>query len=184
MKTDRLYVRCSDCLGVSVAIGIDSAVAHGDIRCGICGGRIEAMGHVHENRLVTEHTVCKCDERCADATGPRCSCKCGGANHGHGMAGYIQVERDGGPATITPQKHHDKLRLRADEYRAAAASALERIEAHVDNGPYLSKRAGEWVGHEGFAAFRRQQDRYRALADARKGRTHKGRLNKLNRICT
>ncbi len=182
--TKRLYVRCTDCLGVSVALDHHARVNHGDVRCGICGGHIEAMGYVVESRLVTEHTVCKCNERCVDALGPNCSCKCGGANHGHGMTGYMQVEVDGGSVTITPPEHHTKLKARADEYRAAAASALERLEAHKDNGPYKWKRSGEYVSGAGFNAYLRHRDRYRTLADARKGRTHKGRLNKLNRICT
>jgi hypothetical protein len=32
-----------------------------------------------KGRLVPDH---KCDRRCTGATGPKCDCSCGGANHG------------------------------------------------------------------------------------------------------
>lgn len=32
-----------------------------------------------KGRLVPDH---KCDARCTSATGPKCDCSCGGANHG------------------------------------------------------------------------------------------------------
>lgn len=89
----RYFLRCSGCLEV---MAVDSPAAPPMVKCGICGSVVECMGRVERDRLVEDHTACKCDERCTCARGPICSCKCGGENHGAGLAAVIHYTVDVG----------------------------------------------------------------------------------------
>lgn len=140
------------------------------------------MGRINGEHVETDHTECLCDERCATATGPQCSCKCGGANHGAMMAAYVTVTDSESAPTVTPPGKEELLKARAAEYTEALEAAEKRIEAHPDFSGYTERRSGGYVPSGLFNAYRRTIDRKSQLEEAKMARTHKGRLAKLAEI--
>lgn len=55
--------------------------------------------------LITSQTAAgkkyRCNAKCYDAKGSRCSCCCGGRNHGKGLKAAIEISRDFLEATFT-----------------------------------------------------------------------------------
>jgi len=183
----RVYVRCGDCLTASM-------IYYRDIRpdrpwkgclltasCGICGGNIYSMGPVNGSRIVTAETLeCLCDDRCATASGPACTCRCGGKNHGLKMEAYVVKTATSALPVITPKGDTDKARARAEEYRAAVDAAMSRVRANPHFGTYAQHINGKWVSE-----WSHVLEIKRLLAqidDARDGKTHKGRMAKLSKI--
>lgn len=160
------YVRCVDCLAVSM---ITEPLDY-DSRCGVCGGQIESMGKVKGERLVEHGVACSCDERCASATGPHCSCRCGGQFHGLNM--FVPVTRDRGPVpVITPQQDAAKLLQRAAEYRAMVDTLSAARPERWTDGTFLP-----------YAEFLDQRRAGALMYDARSARVHKSRMAKLDKI--
>lgn len=118
----RYYYRCLDCL---TTMTFEKTL--GPARCGICGGRLEYLGPVVYDRWVKVEHRPKCDGRCISAAGPRCDCQCGGENHGAGLAGIVEVAKDGGPVRVTPSdaRQIEAAKARAEEYRRLLAEAKE-----------------------------------------------------------
>ena len=84
---NRSYIRCAKCLSIGV---IEFPYAPG-WHCSICGGEIEFMGRVVQEKLEVEKERSACDKRCTHAVGPICVCKCGCENHGTGRVVTIKV---------------------------------------------------------------------------------------------
>jgi hypothetical protein len=137
---NRWFVRCVTCLAMAA---VDEHPNTHEWRCGVCQGPIENMGRVERERLIHEHLEAICDDRCTNAKGPICNCKCGGQHHGSHRV--VRVVRDAGPVpTVTPSTGRDQARLNADEYgryRAAALALLDPLLASKRRG-YLP--AGEY----------------------------------------
>lgn len=95
-----------------------------------CDGRLEVMGVVKGQRFVTGHShQCECNERCVDAPGPNCSCRCGGKNHGTGMRVEVEHSRDGGAPRVSPKGDAAKraaVIAQARDFRARAAAVWAR----------------------------------------------------------
>jgi len=88
------FFRCLDCLTVfTVDYQYDQELWE-KMGCA-CGGHIEDLGMVKQNRLVKTYETTPCDDRCTCALGPACSCSCGGRNHG--TMKLIKVTLDCGP---------------------------------------------------------------------------------------
>ena len=121
----RWFIRCLGCLSV-MAINGDRPQA--GLRCGICSGRIEIMGIVHQDRLTKTEDRCACDERCTSATGPNCNCKCAGKNHGSGITVTVVIDLGGIPKA-TPRNKEKSLRIYG-EWQAARSAVEERIKAY------------------------------------------------------
>lgn len=150
---ERHYWRCVGCcLPVVLPGGIDPQGVNGrpGAECGICGWREWSyMGKVwgasvHESSRLE----CVCNELCVTAAGPECSCRCEGANHGVGLAGYfevpagrswpvVQLERPRNPVTVA----------RARERAAAWRGQRERLLAlgNAWRVQYLERRSAGWV---------------------------------------
>ena len=87
------YWRCVECLTPFAAAletpqtrNIKQTPAGTRCECGNAA-TFEYMGKVtgaYWNRVETAE-ICECNEICAHARGPSCSCECNGANHGRGM---------------------------------------------------------------------------------------------------
>lgn len=188
--THRWYIRCADCLSVSmVELPTTSASTASRTIAGwrcICDGRLEAMGYVRiyrtaEQLVTRDAEVCACDERCTTARGPSCNCKCGGANHGLGLGATVrQITTDSVPI-VTPPGDAEKAAGKAREYREAHAAALARIEASPEYPVYMAKLAGKWTDR--FTDYLQVRDWLADLRSVAKARTHKGRLAKCAAIC-
>ena len=114
----RWYVRCCDCLQVAA---VDDRPPTGAL-CGACGGKIEAMGKVHIDRLVVGHrSEIPCDGRCTGASGPNCDCSCGGANHGSGK--LVEVEVTEGLPRVKILAKPEAMAV-AEEWRALQQKVL------------------------------------------------------------
>ena len=142
----RQYYRCQDCLGVSALEGSRLALETGwgqlGAACGACGGRQEHMGQVgaDPHRLVTLTERSVCDERCTNARGPSCECKCGGENHGSRLLVVVTLDAGARPQ-ITPPGEAQKLTLAASDYRGVRDAARARVEGRY-GAAMEAKRSG------------------------------------------
>lgn len=107
--------------------GIRSAAGHGDrctVTCPACGGDVTA------ERIYGTVTAETCDPRCMGATGPSCSCACGGENHG----GAWQQEGEALASAIAAYSARAaKAALAAQRRADSARSAFGRwAEPHRD----------------------------------------------------
>lgn len=151
--------RCGDCLS--------RWTFPGAVRGGLCycGGKAECVGRLLSGRVLL--TVTACDERCTWATGPHCSCSCGGVNHGT----HAVVEKIGPvfQVKVTPDAQNV-----ADEWRATLAEANAenmrlRETVYAAHGSYLPSR--EWRVLAEIRGY---------LNDARKRNSHKTRMADLS----
>ncbi len=172
------FYRCGDCLSV---LAVDTRER--ELACGACGGRLSFMGTAGKDpkRLTRTHTESVCDDRCTSARGPHCECKCGGLNHGSQR--HVVIVRDLGAvptATLASAREMAQAQARAEEYRAAMASARARV-ARFDDA--LSRKAGgEYLSGADFGLYLEGRRVMRALWKADEARTHKGRLAKLAKV--
>ena len=188
----RIYVRCQHCLAVSMIHYRDlpgnTRVHKGNplpATCGICGGPIESMGAVDDSKakLRSDRLECLCDERCATAAGPSCSCRCGGKNHGAKMEAYVVRSTYEALPTITPPGDATRCLERAAEFRAALEAAEQHTRANSrDYQAWQDKLAGRWTDH--FSGYQRIKAMRDMIWDAKHTRTHKSRLEKLARVLT
>lgn len=166
---NRWFIRCTTCLAVSA---VDERPNTGDWQCGICGGSFESMGRVEKDRLIHEHLQAICDDRCTNAIGPLCSCKCGGQHHGSKRV--VRVVRDAGPVpTVTPNIGREQCRINADELRRARAAALALLD------PLLASKRRGYLPAAEYARMRALQA---ALRKAHEARTHRARMTALRAV--
>lgn len=166
---ERHYWKCSDCLRPFVVVG--KAVPE---MCS-CGGKVYYMGKVMgKNYYGHTEMTCECNEVCACATGPNCSCACGGMNHGKGLTVELQVI-DGKMAVATTNTKHE---ARAVEYRNALAAAQARFNAkHGEDVLNISN--GVRIPLERWHAVQRVNNQILA---AKRCKLHKDRITKLTNI--
>lgn len=162
-KVNRHYYKCPLCLTVC-AVAAEHQQA---ILCGYCSAPMEHMGRVERDRLVKEYETCACDDRCIYAQGPKCNCHCGGQYHGSKMVVTVRIDNGKVVAEVTPTAQAVRD---AKEYQETRERALTEWRALNTR-----KHAG-WIPPED---FRRWLALHTALADARKKRSHKGRMKDL-----
>ena len=81
------YYKCLDCL---TPVAVDTQDSS-DIVCDCGGDHLTFMGQVVGSNYMKTVEKCKCNEICSYASGPCCSCHCGGVNHGLKMLANITV---------------------------------------------------------------------------------------------
>lgn len=130
------------------------------LTCPECGGPVTG------ERLHAVTTTDVCDGRCMGATGPQCSCACGGKNHG---GRYI------------PTAHSEELESAVEAFRARqAALDAQRVEKQRKETDRKVKAFAPWAeqhrdvidylaGYDGLSEFveslSEQVGRYRELSD-------------------
>ena len=165
-KLRRYCYRCTDCLAVFFVEGAE--LPH--LECA-CGGKVESMGRVYRDRLVTESIRCACDSRCTGARGPSCNCKCGGENHGSNAV--VTVVTDHGAVPKALNKPDLK---RGAEYRAAVDAALGRMRSRW--GVWVDDVAcGRWIDSR--SAWSEIRYGLQCIRHARGLRTQSGRIRAL-----
>lgn len=116
-------------------------------------------------RLFATQSQEPCDPRCMGATGPSCSCACGGANH----AGAFSVEH-GEMLQSALEAYRDRL-AKADAVRAARIDRERRARdeifadwaaEHADVLGYLAN-SGSWSDF--FDSLQQQVDEHRPLTE-------------------
>ncbi len=101
-------------------------------------------------RLVAVITADVCDGRCMGATGPSCSCGCGGANHGASFGGIrttTSYERESAVEDYRTQqaKREQERQLRLDKrYRERVEVFDAWASEHSDVITYLTDRCPAW----------------------------------------
>lgn len=168
-KVNRWFWKCDECLSVA-AVETDLS-AQPKVECGCCGGGMSLMGRVERDRLVRDAEVCACDERCTGASGPHCSCHCGGVNHGTGAVVAVMFDQGSIPKLAVVETA--AARARAAEYREALATFTSERDAII-----RAKSAG-WIDQ---ARFDRLRHLGRMLDRARTLRTHSGRMKALRSL--
>src|SRR5690606_7250206 len=102
----RYYYRCNDCLVTSTLEEYRQ-----DLAC-VCGGRVCCLGPVTDKgRWIRKELRPECDNRCLNARGPNCDCKCNGRNHGIGLAGIVEMTFDGGAVILRPLKPEESIKI-------------------------------------------------------------------------
>lgn len=130
------------------------------------------MGRVERDRLIQEHLAAVCDDRCTNAIGPLCSCKCGGQHHGSKRV--VRVVRDCGPVpTVTPSTGRDQARLNAEEYRRYAAALLAQLD------PILASKRRGYLPR---AEYERLRELQHANGKAANARDHRARMRLLRAV--
>lgn len=172
--TPRMYFRCHDCLTVLCTTDQPAHIKN-SLTCGICGGRMIWMGDVKENRYYHTHEECVCNEKCQNATGPKCTCACGGDNHGKSFLYKVVVDGSGVVIEHTGDDRDKRLAIAA-EYRSSEADALARIRALPHYNDYCNH---VWIDR---ADWLRINDAINALNEARKGSMQKSRIKKLEKV--
>lgn len=189
-KPKRFFVRCTGCLATA-AVDVPPAEVKAfkagfgtrwngfvgrDLpfgpECGGCGAVIELVGAVAGDTWTRSELRTPCDDRCTNAPGPKCECKCGGENHGTKLLVPVVVEA--GRATVTPVAG-EKARARRWEFEAARFAAREAIEARFGR-LFAAKRAGEWLSGADFSDLCEGVRLVELLGAARKRRSHAGRM--------
>jgi len=185
--TDRYFIRCKDCLAINAhdvprgfnwwhelptkhfpdPMGWSSGSTYPICPC---GGTLEDMGKVQRSRLVHQHEESVCDDRCTQARGPNCDCKCGGENHGSKRT--IVITRDAGgipQAEIPCNVENGRL------YREAKESAWKRWYAKYSD--VQNRKQEGWIrDFDFYLESERARGRYLELCA---GRTT-ARTKKLN----
>ncbi|MFA7329804.1 MAG: hypothetical protein WC326_01905 [Candidatus Delongbacteria bacterium] len=164
-RTGRHYHKCLGCLLPFVT---DAYRLPDGATCSICGSlRFHHMGEVFKvsGQLVAGDAItdCKCDSKCTCATGPECDCRCGGENHGAGMAATFERLASGAVQVklAVPEKAQARSRLAATEYQAALA------QAQTEEAPFRGCGSGYyWRGE-------------RLVREAQASRSHGTRMRKL-----
>ncbi len=183
----RHYYRCNTCLSVVVVEEDDrggnpnrypKASIHEFRRLCICGGKYDWMGLVSKDPryVIRTDERCPCDDRCTNARGPSCDCRCGGENHGSQRLVTVITGIDKVP-TIAPPDH--AALVRAEDFRSAIKAAQSRVEARWGHAGDLRAR-GIRVSWEDWQGFEWDQV---LIQKACRLKTQRGRLEALARIC-
>lgn len=178
----RWFVRCLDCLSVSAVedrAALPTATVNGTrfAVCGACGGTLETMGQVgRDHRLGFTYTESVCAAACTSAKGPSCGCVCGGKNHGTRRVRTVHVDR--GPVPAVDPENLEKARATAEEYRAAVRAVLAAHAAKYAD--VMERKAAGWIPD--FSLYLEARRAGYALAKARAGKTHAGRMKALRNL--
>lgn len=153
--------------------------------CAHCDTAVEAMGIVTATggvALTTTDTVC--DWSCQSALGPTCDCKCGGANHGDTLARKIVILEHRAKAPVVTVDDPAAAKARAEEYRAAVATATAALKArYVGVDAIMAKKAaGTWLDNREFSILLNYRRAYKILDEAKSMKTHKARMKKLTAL--
>ncbi len=171
-QQNRYYFRCHDCL---LTTCIELQHPRRDLVCGVCGGNLDLLGVVEGNRWTHQVQKCVCNEMCQDARGPKCTCSCGGENHGKSYRYQVYTDAQG-KVNVKADVDEEKHRAIAAEYRAANAAAVARINALPHKADY---DCGKWIDR---IAWNHIHNAIILLNVARKGANHKSRMSKLAKV--
>ncbi len=167
---ERTYWRCNHCLLPFVLLNPQAIPADGT--CGCCGGQsFETMGKVQVIKQKPGNMAhgCKCNESCAKAQGPHCTCACGGLHHGTGMVARFQHDTASCTRILIPAAPKTQLRAkdRAIEWRDALLAAQTGVDSWM-------------VGQSGLPAEKRDFNKQLRLENmlylAQKARQHWPRM--------
>ncbi len=138
---------------------------------------MEALGQVKRAGFVSDTTIRPpCDSRCTNATGPSCSCPCGGKNHGTGR--IVEVDRVGPTPRILILDRADAL-ARAQEWKNEVA----RIKQHAPGRSEAEQKAtGAYLDGVSFGRAIHYGHILERIGHARRLRSHKGRMAALASI--
>jgi len=123
----------------------------------------------------------ECNEVCAHATGPLCSCKCGGLNHGAGVACYVTTTSVTSVSLVTPSTTDAAFRYAMWRQVLELLQTVDKcIEARNAAMHAQSRTAGFWSVQENIASVRSwnySYSKYRTRsAQVKDFRSHSGRI--------
>jgi len=166
-NASRHFWKCPDCLTFCAVEGSCPT----RLNCGYCSVPMTYMGAVQQDRLTKTEERCPCDDRCTNATGPNCNCKCGGINHG--TQAVVTVSIDCGPVPVANVRPSAQTLWDLKEYRAlrdVIRSEWKSIEDLKSHG---------YVPHD---QYMRGRALIRALNHARTLTSHGGRMKTLRAV--
>ena len=176
------YYRCQECLTTFTTEETFEIIGWGKhktckVQCDCGAERVDYLGQSSQpGRIAQRVTLCPCDARCTNASGPNCDCQCRGANHGTGL--LVTVIRDAGPVPRIKQRSPEVCKAVRAEWRKALDAAEARMQAKYGTS-LQKKRAGEWIDRTTYFSIVADGER---ILDARKLRTLKARLAKLAQV--
>jgi hypothetical protein len=138
-KKYRFYWKCSWCLSAFVLEGDSPRAASPAVcQCGHEGG-LKLMGEVKGNLYKAYEEKAPCDDRCTNAAGPNCDCRCNGENHGNQKVVRFLVEQ----GKIRIVNNPDAAAV-AKEYFDAREAALARYFSKYGQAA-LDMKAGKFI---------------------------------------
>lgn len=149
------------CAACGAGLATENVDAGQSGTCGHCGARVRLA------MVYGERSDVPCDGRCMGATGPFCSCSCGGRNHGRWFVNIQLVpvfQREQATAAQARRRAgHDK-RTAAKAQKAADAAAAHAAEfaAQMSAHPELSALLGEDYCGAGFGFVTDMRERLNA----------------------
>ena len=146
-ETKLSYFKCSDCLTAMTSKENPSVCA--------CGGKLSFMGMVYGAAFGHTEERCACDERCTNAQGPSCDCKCGGENHGTGRV-IETVVIDG---IVKVKALTEKDTQRADEWRTVKTE-MESVITETVNQINRMRTYGELTNWGVYSQLRSMQRKF------------------------
>ena len=174
----RYAIQCRECglwLATEDEDYVETSRALSEVRCPVCDSQgFVLRGTILRGRVTTEHDVPPCDERCTDAAGHTCTCRCGGVNHGTHRVVTIRRDHGSAPTITLPaalSTEAEKLRAQWREWVEVKDQAKALIKPFLDR---ISRR--EWLDRETWWAVVSIQ---RAINEARKLKTPRGRIRKV-----
>lgn len=184
--SERHFFRCLSCLHV-FAIYVDALRGPGRTGAGFrpiapacdCGDKTfrgpEHMGRVEGESLSLTVERCACDSRCTHAPGPRCSCSCGGKNHGTGRT--VLTTTVAGVPTIIAGNLEERRAIVAEWHAAKAAARARAAKAC----PAIDEiAAGKRV--DSYDEWTRARDLLKAIRKAAALKVHASRMAALAKV--
>jgi len=179
---ERHYHKCQVC---AEPVAIEGPRLSALPACSYCGGQLRYMGQVDGNRFARTEERTACDERCTQAVGPDCNCRCMGANHGTGRVVTVVVE-SGIARITTPNDPKTAARVEKalaiqTEFEAQCSEAAVKLVS-ISGEVSAAKRNGEYLRGERYRLYSESTYLLDALRRIAELHTPKGRLDALKRI--
>jgi hypothetical protein len=133
------------------------------------------MGEVKGNDIVKKTEQCKCNEICAHAAGPCCSCMCLGVNHGLKKLAYVKIDKITGKVSHQI-KINDKALSHAVWYRGVISQINDKSIWGALSEPSANRRNLPW---NIFRSIRKVEN---LIYEFKKAKTHKKREQVYNEI--
>jgi hypothetical protein len=192
-KVFRVYLRCPDCLSTvtvnskKIKTGFD--YQRFDIYkydntlhrwkapvCSLCDCEMEVMGEVEGNSYVRHDMKCACDARCTNAPGPNCDCQCRGEFHGTGR--MVEYVAETGRVIV---KETPEAKAVADEFHASCEKYVSRWRS-IYGAVVDQKNSGSYLHGSDYGAYCEGVSVYGLFAKAKKLKTHKARISKIQNL--
>ncbi len=184
------FFRCKDCLGVWTLELPMQSYFRGFTRpesmpseCPYCqSNEWEWLGFAQLDSMVKPESYCPCDDRCTHAMGPKCDCKCCGANHGIGS--LWTIKRVGNTSVYESKgefakRQIEKYKIQALQYKCLYNECLCLVHEKFGN-LFKAYKNREWI--QNFNDYLKGKNFLTEVQKTKELKTHNSRMKKLEKV--